>query len=119
MFVYSGLPWTTIGNECTQWRRWLDGDEAKTLSTDEYSSSSFWKVTSQAKSNFGRTLTVIDKNRELFITKIVNDNFLNTHTTAVMTDSSLWNDNSDSWLQSLKASLSYGIILISYLSMMI
>ena len=21
MFVYSGLPWTTIGNECTQWRR--------------------------------------------------------------------------------------------------
>jgi hypothetical protein len=23
MFVYSGLPWTTIRNECTKWRRWL------------------------------------------------------------------------------------------------
>ena len=31
MFVYSGLPWTTIRNECTKWRRWLDSDEAKTL----------------------------------------------------------------------------------------
>ena len=29
MFVYSGLPWTTIRNECTKWRRWLDSDEAK------------------------------------------------------------------------------------------
>jgi hypothetical protein len=36
MFVYSGLPWTTIRNECTKWRRW---------STDDYSSSSFWKGT--------------------------------------------------------------------------
>lgn len=45
MFVYSGLPWTTIRNECTKWRRWLDSDEAKTLSTDNYSSSSFWKGT--------------------------------------------------------------------------
>jgi len=45
MFVYSGLPWTTIRNECTKWRRWLDSDEAKTLSTDDYSSSSFWKGT--------------------------------------------------------------------------
>ena len=45
MFVYSGLPWTTIRNECTKWRRWLDSDEAKTLSTDNYSSSSFWKET--------------------------------------------------------------------------
>ena len=26
-------------------RRWLDSDEAKTLSTDDYSSSSFWKGT--------------------------------------------------------------------------
>ena len=43
MFVYSGLPWTTIRNECTKWRRWLDSDEAKMLSTDNYSSSSFWK----------------------------------------------------------------------------
>ena len=42
MFVYSGLSWTTIRNE---WRRWLDSDEAKTLSTDDYSSSSFWKGT--------------------------------------------------------------------------
>jgi len=32
MFVYSG---TTIRNECTKWRRWLDSDEAKTLSTDD------------------------------------------------------------------------------------
>ena len=45
MFVYSGLPWTTIRNECTKWRRWLDSDEAKTLSTHNYSSSSFWKGT--------------------------------------------------------------------------
>ena len=45
MFVYSGLPWTTIRNECTKWRRWLDSDEAKTLPTDNYSSSSFWKGT--------------------------------------------------------------------------
>jgi len=45
MFVYSGLLWTTIRNECTKWRRWLDIDEAKTLSTDDYSSSSFWKGT--------------------------------------------------------------------------
>lgn len=26
-------------------KRWLDSDEAKTLSTDDYSSSSFWKGT--------------------------------------------------------------------------
>ena len=45
MFVYSGLPKTTIRNECTKWRRWLDSDEAKTLSTDDYSSSSFLKGT--------------------------------------------------------------------------
>ena len=45
MFVYSGLPWTTIRNECTKWRHWLDSDEAKTLSTDDYSSSSFWEGT--------------------------------------------------------------------------
>jgi hypothetical protein len=45
MFVYSGLPWTTMRNECAKWRRWLDSDEAKTLSADDYSSSSFWKGT--------------------------------------------------------------------------
>ena len=45
MFVYSGLPWTTIRNECTKWRGWLDSDEAKTPSTDNYSSNSFWKGT--------------------------------------------------------------------------
>ena len=45
MFVYSGLPWTTIRNKCTKWRRWLYSVEAKTLSTDNYSSSSFWKGT--------------------------------------------------------------------------
>jgi hypothetical protein len=28
IYVYSGLPWTTICNECTKWRRWLDSDEA-------------------------------------------------------------------------------------------
>ena len=44
MFVYSGLPWTTIRNECTKCR-WLEIDEAKALSTDDYSSSSFWKGT--------------------------------------------------------------------------
>jgi hypothetical protein len=45
MFVYSELPWTTIHNECTKWSRWLDSEEAITLSTDNYSSSSFWKGT--------------------------------------------------------------------------
>ena len=45
MFVYSGLPWTTFRNECTKWRRWLDSDEAKALSTNNYSSSEFWKGT--------------------------------------------------------------------------
>lgn len=30
---------------------------------------------SQAKSSFGRNLTVIDKNRELFMTKIVKEDF--------------------------------------------
>jgi hypothetical protein len=29
MFVYSGLAWTNIHNECTKCRRWLDSDEAK------------------------------------------------------------------------------------------
>ena len=38
-------PGTTIRNVCAKWRRWLDSDEAKTLSTDNYSSSSFWKGT--------------------------------------------------------------------------
>jgi len=47
MFVYSGLPWTTIRNECTKWRRWLDSDEAKALSTDNYSSSSCRHIVKQ------------------------------------------------------------------------
>ena len=34
-----------INCRCTKWRRWLDSDEAKTLSTDDYSSSSIWKGT--------------------------------------------------------------------------
>ncbi|KAK5673309.1 hypothetical protein QVD99_000759 [Batrachochytrium dendrobatidis] len=45
VFVYSGLPWTTIRNECTRWRRWLDSEEANALPTSDYSSSSFWKGT--------------------------------------------------------------------------
>ena len=45
MFATSGLSWTTIRNECTKWRRWLDSDEAKALSADNVSSSSFWKGT--------------------------------------------------------------------------
>lgn len=45
VFVYSGLPWTTIRNECTRWRRWLDREEANALPTSDYSSSSFWKGT--------------------------------------------------------------------------
>ena len=32
-----------LGFGTTKWRHWLDSDEAKTLSTDDYSSSSFWK----------------------------------------------------------------------------
>jgi hypothetical protein len=27
------------------WRCWLDGDKAKTMSTDDHSSSSFWRGT--------------------------------------------------------------------------
>ena len=45
MFVYLRLTWKTIRNECTKWRRCLGSDEAITLSTDDYSSSSFWKGT--------------------------------------------------------------------------
>ncbi|KAJ1508573.1 hypothetical protein HMI55_006810 [Coelomomyces lativittatus] len=43
VFLHSGLSWTTIRNECTRWRRWLDSDEAKALPTSDYTSSSFWK----------------------------------------------------------------------------
>jgi hypothetical protein len=43
MFVYSGLSWTRIRNDCVKWRRWLDSVEAKALSTTDYTSSSFWK----------------------------------------------------------------------------
>jgi hypothetical protein len=39
VFVYSTLPWTTIRNECTRWRRWLDSDEARSLPTLEFTSS--------------------------------------------------------------------------------
>ena len=43
MFVDSTLPWTTIRNECTRWRRWLDSEEARSLPTSDFTSSSFWK----------------------------------------------------------------------------
>jgi hypothetical protein len=43
VFIYSGLPWTTIRNECNRWKKWLDGDEARGLPTSDYTSSSFWK----------------------------------------------------------------------------
>jgi hypothetical protein len=45
MFVYSGLSWTKIRNDCVKWRRWLDSDGSKMLPTGDYSSSSFWKGT--------------------------------------------------------------------------
>jgi hypothetical protein len=45
VFVYSTLPWTTIRNEFTRWRRWLDSDEARSLPTFDFTSSSFWKGT--------------------------------------------------------------------------
>ncbi|KAI8891753.1 hypothetical protein BC833DRAFT_613363 [Globomyces pollinis-pini] len=45
VFLYSGLSWTTIRNECARWRKWLDSDEAKALPTSDYTSSSFWKGT--------------------------------------------------------------------------
>jgi hypothetical protein len=38
-------PGQQFRNECAKWRRWLESDEAETLSTDNYSSSSFWKGT--------------------------------------------------------------------------
>lgn len=45
-------------------------------------------------------MTVIDKNRELFITKIINENFKKLGNSliislAVMTESSLWNDDNE------------------------
>jgi hypothetical protein len=43
VFIYSGLPWTTIRNECNRWMKWLDSDEARGLPTSDYTSSSFWK----------------------------------------------------------------------------
>jgi len=43
VFVYSTLPWTTIRNECTRWKRWLDSDEARSLPTSDFTSSLFWK----------------------------------------------------------------------------
>jgi hypothetical protein len=45
MFVYSGLSWTRIRNDCVKWRRWLDSDAAQVLPTSDYTSSSFWKGT--------------------------------------------------------------------------
>ncbi|KAI8893782.1 hypothetical protein BC833DRAFT_531361, partial [Globomyces pollinis-pini] len=39
----SGLPWTTIRNECNHWKKGLDGDEAKGLPSSDYTSFSFWK----------------------------------------------------------------------------
>jgi hypothetical protein len=46
VFIYSGLPWTTIRNECNRWKKWLDSDEARGLPTSDYTSSSFWKLAS-------------------------------------------------------------------------
>jgi hypothetical protein len=43
VFIYSGLPWTTIRNECNRWKKWLDSDEPRGLPTSDYTSSSFWK----------------------------------------------------------------------------
>jgi hypothetical protein len=43
VFIYSGLPWTTIRNECNRWKKWLESDEARGLPTSDYTSSSFWK----------------------------------------------------------------------------
>ncbi len=43
VFIYSGLPWTTIRYECNRWKKWLDSDEARRLPTSDYTSSSFWK----------------------------------------------------------------------------
>lgn len=57
VFLYSGLSWTTIRNECTRWRKWLDSDEAKALPTSDYTSSSFWKGTLPA---YRETLTELD-----------------------------------------------------------
>jgi hypothetical protein len=45
MFVYAGLSWTRIRNDCAKWRRWLDSDAAQMLPTSDYSSCSFWKGT--------------------------------------------------------------------------
>ncbi len=39
VFVYSTLPWTTIRNECTRWRRWLDSDEARSLPNPKHFST--------------------------------------------------------------------------------
>ena len=38
-------PGQQFATNVQKWRRWLDSDEAKTLPTDNYSSSSFWKGT--------------------------------------------------------------------------
>jgi hypothetical protein len=43
VFIYSGLPWTTIRNECNRWKKWLESDEARGLPNSDYTSSSFWK----------------------------------------------------------------------------
>jgi hypothetical protein len=45
VFVYSNLPWTTIRNQFIRWRKWLDSDEARSLPTSDFTSSSFWKGT--------------------------------------------------------------------------
>jgi hypothetical protein len=45
VFAYSGLPWTTIRNECNRWRKWLDCDESRQLPSSDSMSSSSWKGT--------------------------------------------------------------------------
>jgi hypothetical protein len=42
VFIYSGLPWTTIPNECNRWKKWLESDEAIGLPNSDYTSSSFF-----------------------------------------------------------------------------
>ncbi len=45
MFLYSGLSWTRIRNDCVKWRRWLDSEAAQVLPTSDCTCSSFWKGT--------------------------------------------------------------------------
>jgi hypothetical protein len=61
IFVYSGLSWTKIRNDCVKWRRWLDADAAKMLPTSDFSSSSFWKGTLPA---YRKTVGGLDESEQ-------------------------------------------------------